>query len=129
LIWFRWLTPIVLIVLVLGGWYYWHERQQARREENARFHALITAEVWLATARYRDDPEAFKAYRDSVLGANGISLEAMNEYIDRYSRQPEKYVVYARLVNKYIDSLENVRAAADTTSAADTTAADSAAAF
>ena len=73
--------------------------------DDAERHALVTAQVWLASAEYRDDPQQFLKFRDSLLQATGLSLEKVEEYLRRYSRRPETYTPYLRLVKQYVDSL------------------------
>jgi hypothetical protein len=76
-----------------------------RQYQQTASHALLTAQVWLATAKYRQEPERFIAYRDSLLRAHSLSKERMRDYLDRYKNHPEEYDLLTRLANKYVDSL------------------------
>ena len=76
-----------------------------RFHEDAECYALVTAQIWLASAEYRDDPQQFLNFRDSLLEATGLSLEKVDEYLQRYSKRPETYTPYLRLVKQYVDSL------------------------
>lgn len=105
MIWLKRLLPLVLIV---GGWFAWSQYQEYTAERyyrDAERYALVTAQVWLASAEYRDDPHQFVIYRDSLLEAAGLSVETIDQYIKMYSSRPEAYTPYVRLVKKYIDSL------------------------
>lgn len=105
MIWLKRLLPLVLIV---GGWMAYTKYQQHTAErfhEDAERYALVTAQVWLASAEYRDEPQQFLNFRDSLLEASGLSLEKVDEYLRRYSKRPETYTPYVRLVKQYIDSL------------------------
>lgn len=73
--------------------------------DDAERYALVTAQVWLASAEYRDDPQQFLNFRDSLLEATGLSLEKVDEYLRKYSKRPETYTPYLRLVKQYVDSL------------------------
>ena len=105
MIWLKRLLPLVLIV---AGWMVYTKYQQHTAErfhEDAERYALVTAQVWLASAEYRDDPQQFLNFRDSLLEATGLSLEKVDEYLRKYSKQPETYTPYLRLVKQYVDSL------------------------
>ncbi len=105
MIWLKRLLPLVLIV---AGWMAYTKYQQHTAElfyDDAERYALVTAQVWLASAEYRDDPQQFLNFRDSLLEATGLSLEKVDEYLERYSKRPETYTPYLRLVKQYVDSL------------------------
>ncbi len=105
MIWLKRLLPLVLIV---AGWMAYTRYQQHTAErfyEDAERYALVTAQVWLASAEYRDDPQQFLIFRDSLLEAAGLSLEKVDEYLRKYSSRPETYTPYVRLVKQHVDSL------------------------
>lgn len=105
MIWLKRLLPLVLIV---AGWMAYTKYQQHTTErfyDDAERYALVTAQVWLASAEYRDDPQQFLNFRDSLLEATGLSLEKVDEYLRKYSKRPETYTPYLRLVKQYVDSL------------------------
>lgn len=83
----------------------YQEYTTKRFYDDAERYALVTAQVWLASARYRDDPEQFLNFRDSLLQATELSREKVDEYLRRYSSRPENYTPYLRLVKQYVDSL------------------------
>ena len=62
----------------------------------------------MASAQFRNKPERFIAYRDSLLKTHRVSEESVREYLDRYKNQPEKYQDFAKLVKQYVDSLSDL---------------------
>jgi hypothetical protein len=106
------------VLLVVFGYRYVDER----REQTLRRHALVTARVWVARARYRDDPEGFAAYRDSLLDANGLTSAQIRDYLARAEEQPEQSEDFVSLVSEYVDSLSSTEANPPDTAVADTAA-------
>jgi hypothetical protein len=108
LIWIKRLSPIIVIVLLWQG-YGWYNRIQTERQEQLDHkHALATAHIWLATARFRDNPEQYVVFRDSVLSASGLSTEQMFAYLERNRDHPEKYHPFSEAVKTYVDSLYQI---------------------
>ncbi|MEA3297573.1 MAG: hypothetical protein U9R56_06890 [candidate division Zixibacteria bacterium] len=107
-----WVRRIVLLIVLVGLWpaYHlydnYHSEKQAKQAEK---YALVTANVWLATAAFHDDPERFIIYRDSLLAENELSKDKMMEYLDIYEKKPERYESFVKLVSKYFDSLYNIK--------------------
>jgi hypothetical protein len=69
----------------------------------------VTARLWVAAAEYRDEPEKYLAYRDSLLTEYDLTLDQMNTFLDSYEKTPEEYRWYAKWVDSYVDSLLAVR--------------------
>ncbi|HUV30653.1 MAG TPA: hypothetical protein VMY05_06175 [Acidobacteriota bacterium] len=104
-IWLKRLLPLLLALVIWQG-YVLVTRLQTERQQNLdRQYALVTADIWIATARFRDDPQAYMAYRDSVLAANGLSAEQMFAYLERHWDRPEEYHSFVRMLNEVTDSL------------------------
>ena len=97
----------MLLVIVFG--YLLYDRISAERQrQQAVRHAQVTAQVWVATAKFRREPDRFMAYRDSLLKVHSLSKERMRDYLDRYKNHPEEYDLFTKLVNQYVDSLSAV---------------------
>jgi len=107
-LWFKRLAPLFLILALWLAYTGYQRWQIDRRRDQDREHALVTAEVWVATARFRNDPDAYLVYRDSILEANGLSTAEMFEYLRRYRKHPEQYHSFTTAVNYYVDSLYQV---------------------
>ena len=121
-IWFKRLAPFALLALLWLGYvkidHYLDERQ-AQFEDKV---ALVTAHVWLAGAKYRNEPLRFQQYRDSVLTANHLTIDELQKYASKYPNEPEKYERVASLTAQYVDSIyeieESLRQVNEDTSAA-----------
>ena len=103
-----WLKRILPLVLIGVGWHIYTtytENQIVQNEQLARQYALVTAQVWLASAEYRDDNTEFLRVRDSIFKASGFTRDDLNLYLQENKSQPEFYTPYIRLVKIYIDSL------------------------
>jgi hypothetical protein len=97
----------LLLVIVFGYLLYDRITTERQHQQTVR-HALVTAQVWVATAKFRHEQESFMAYRDSLLKAHSLSKDIMRDYLDRYKNQPEEYDLFTRLTNKYVDSLSAI---------------------
>ena len=62
-----WLKRILPLVLIGAAWHFYTtytENQIAENERLAHQYARVTAQVWLATAEYRNDNPEFVRVRD-----------------------------------------------------------------
>ena len=75
-----WIRRILPLIVFLGGWQaysLYQDLSRERRAEEDRELALVTAHVWVATAYFRDEPEKYLEYRDSILAAHDLTKEEM----------------------------------------------------
>jgi len=124
LLWVRRLILFILLLVIVLGYPIYKRTTAERQREQAAKHALATAQVWIASAKFRHDPERFTAYRDSVLEACHLSRERIQDYLSRYKNHPEEYDLFAKLVSQYLDSLSAIEVEllqVDTTAAGDST--------
>ena len=70
--------------------------------------ALATAQIWVASAKYRENPERFLEYRDSVLTACSLSVADVRAFVDQNKNEPEKFYPYSKLMKEFIDSLLDI---------------------
>jgi hypothetical protein len=105
LIWVKRLLPIILIVGVVFGYRYWDRHRTAQAEARTEHMALVTARVWVGSAEYYSEPQAFLSWRDSVLAVEGVSKEAIRRYMERYEDKPEQYLQFTKLVDYFVDSI------------------------
>ncbi len=108
MLWVKRLITFTLLVAIIFGYLLYDKISTERQHQQAVRQALVTAQVWIATAKYRLEPERFIAYRDSLLKAHSLSMEKMQGYIDWYKNRPEEYDLFTRLVNQYVDSLSAI---------------------
>ena len=105
MIWIKRLAPLVVLALGWVGWTYWHDWAAEKREREAERLALATAQVWVASARFYDDPERYQLYRDSLLAADSIEGEELLGYAERFEPRPEQLLPFATKVKQLVDSL------------------------
>jgi hypothetical protein len=127
LIWVKRLLPFVIIVVAIYvyiGYMGKKEEKQAALDDR---HALVTAQIWVASAKYRANPDAFIRVRDSLLATCSLTSDALREFVYSDTGQPEDLAPFMNLVKEYVDSLldiedsiamarkDSLRQAADTT--------------
>lgn len=103
-----WLKRILPLVLITAAWFAYTEYTEYRlvtNEKLAHEYALVTAQVWLATAVYRDDTPGFLRVRDSLFEASGLTVDELTAYLQKHKSRPEFYAPYVRLIKTYVDSL------------------------
>ena len=105
MIWFKRLLPFAAIVLIWLAYNIWDRSVTKRQKEEEDRLALVTAQVWVGTAKYRDDPERYLAYRDSLLDASGVPRERVFAFLKQREDQPEELLPFAQEVRRLVDSL------------------------
>lgn len=109
MIWIKRLLPFVLIAAGYFGYLY-YERQTANQAEVlAEKHAMPVALAWVASAKYRDEPQRYQRFRDSVLEAHGLDKQQLSDYFTLYSDRPAEYRRFAKRVTFLVDSLSRVQ--------------------
>ncbi|MGH8015428.1 MAG: hypothetical protein ACREBV_04500 [Candidatus Zixiibacteriota bacterium] len=96
------------IIIVLSGHFVWNKLSAYRQQKEANKYALITAQTWIAGAKFNVAPQKFRAFRDSLLNAKKMTKEEIDDYLSEYEKEPEKYIFFATLLNYYVDSLAAV---------------------
>lgn len=108
LFWLIRLSVPVLIAGVIFAWYSWSQNEAESLDQLTKKNALMTAKVWIASARYRSDSTAYTEYRDSLLVEEATSIDEMDQFLKMYEGEPENYLRFSSLVSKYIDSLSKI---------------------
>jgi hypothetical protein len=104
-IWLKRLAPLVIVLLIWGGYVLVSNHLKDKEYRADRETALVTAQLWIGSAKYRDDPERYLSYRDSLLISHGLSIEAVEHFTDQHTDQPEKYRQFSAMVAVLVDSL------------------------
>jgi len=104
-IWLKRLIPLLIIGGGILGYNYYDKITEEKRLLQEEQKALITAQVWVAGAVYREQPERFLAYRDSLLKTYDVSEQEMTEYLEAYGDKTERFNNFTWLVQQYVDSL------------------------
>lgn len=108
LVWFRRILPLVVIGALWFGYTAWDEYATERDSQEQDKIALVTAQVWVATARFRNEPDKYLAYRDSLLTAAGLPLDAARDFVGEQEERPEELLPFVQKVQLLVDSLAAV---------------------
>lgn len=95
----------MLLGLTWASYTYWDQYQSEQRAAEEEQLALVTAQVWVATALYRDDPEQYLSYRDSLLAASNVPCDQVFEFLQKRQSEAEDLLPFAQRVNQLVDSL------------------------
>jgi len=104
-IWIKRASPFVLIALAWFAWQLYSTEQTREFEEQQQKYALVTAQVWVASATYRNNPDSFLSYRDSLLHSNDLTTDSLDRLLDYNRSEPEMLTPFARMVKAAVDSL------------------------
>jgi len=104
----RLILPLIIVMAIIGVFLYsrWRTTQASEIRERC---AQATAHIWLATATFRDAPEQFLTFRDSVLRDHDLTVEEVQAYTSQDAAEPERYAAFVARVNDLVDSLVAVR--------------------
>ncbi|MDF1545656.1 MAG: hypothetical protein P1R58_11200 [bacterium] len=105
MIWLKRVSPFVLLAAILWG-YNWYDKTAAANElRQADQKALITAQVWIASAKHHNDPDQFITARDSILSSSGMNPDSMQAFLEVYREAEERYAYFVDRVKYHIDSM------------------------
>jgi len=107
-IWLKRLLPVIVLAAAVGVYFLWDKWSAQRQLREQDRVALVTAQAWIATAKYRNEPERFVQYRDSLLEANGVTREEVFGFLERTGDPPEELLPFARKVQWLVDSLYRI---------------------
>ncbi|MCH9023948.1 MAG: hypothetical protein IH931_01320 [candidate division Zixibacteria bacterium] len=96
---------MALILGLVSAYFIYGKYKTAKNQELSQKYALITAQSWIATAKFMDEPEKYIAFRESLLAAQNITIVEIEFFLSEYKEEAEKYVGYAGFVKFYVDSL------------------------
>lgn len=105
MVWIRRIAALLIIAGIASGWYYFTIGQEERLQKRADRYAHIVAQLWVGTAKYRQVPEQYNQFRDSLLTANDITEDEIRTFQRRYADQPEEYMYFAEKLKLVVDSL------------------------
>ena len=93
------------IIGLLSAYLIYGKYKAAKNQALSQKYALVTAQSWLATAKFKDQPEKYIAFRESLLAAQNITTVEIESFLSEYKDEAEKYIGYAGFVKFYVDSL------------------------
>lgn len=104
-IWFRRIWPLVLIGLLWYGWSYYRKHQAEQEVQRENRIALATAQLWVASALLRHQPDEYLYYRDSLLNVNRLSEREIDRFIARFREDGVDLSTFSEKVKRLVDSL------------------------
>jgi hypothetical protein len=104
-IWIKRILPLIVLVALVAGYFLYDDYRSNREARFTDRLALVSAQIWVARVQFKDRPQQYEEYRDSVLASAGLTAEEIDVFTRRWQSEPERYSTYARLVAKYVDSL------------------------
>ena len=105
MVWIRRIAALLIIAGIAYGWYYSTIGEQERLKDRADRYANIIAEIWVGSAKYRQVPQQYNAFRDSLLVAYDLTEQEIREFQRRYADHPEDYLYFAEKIKLTVDSL------------------------
>ncbi len=105
MIWIKRALPIVVLGLIWLGYNLFDTFRTQRQVAEEKQVALITAQAWIGTARFRDNPDQYLVWRDSLLQAHSITRGELNGFLTNYESEQEEFLAFANRVKGLVDSL------------------------
>lgn len=103
-----WARRILLAVLLIAAWPSWRgytDYQENKSRVVLEKTALVMAEIWVATARFRDNPDAYDSFRDSLLASRNLSRKSFESRISELQEKPDRQMAFFKRVGSLVDSL------------------------
>ncbi len=98
-----------MLVIIGLSIHLWNKRESDERARQERLYADVAAQVWVASATYRTNPERSRQFRDSLLASKGITVQQLYDFLLKHRDQPEAIDQFAYKLQTGIDSLVYVR--------------------
>lgn len=105
LIWLKRLLPLIVLAAGWFGYSSYTRYAAAARAAREDRYAQATAEIWVATVFYRNKPEQFIVFRDSLLAARGLDRSAVEKFLRTYDSAPEAMEPFVKQIKQHVDSL------------------------
>ncbi len=108
MIWLKRAVPLLALILLwfaYKGISAWIDSSQKDRDQ---LIAHVSAQVWVASTKYRTDPKRYLEYRDSVLKANDLDNAEMKKYISSIQQDADRQLQFSIFLSKGMDSLGKV---------------------
>ena len=80
----RIVLTILVITLVVAGYYYFSDYQEKRKNAEFAEFAGVVAETSIAAELYRNDSDSFLIVRDSILNKYAVSINDLLMFKKRY---------------------------------------------
>jgi hypothetical protein len=104
-IWLKRLSPLAVIFVLWFAYSSYDKYREKKFTAEADHRAQATAQIWMASARYRKDPARYQVYRDSVLRVNSLSQSEMDGYLKLLEGDVDRQEYFSGRISFYVDSL------------------------
>lgn len=109
MIWIKRILPFVIIAGLFFGYHFYNKSQLERKDKREKEYALITAQAWIATIKYREAPELYLAYRDSLLESYNLSADSLKLFVESYESNAEDLLQLSSRIKNNVDSILHVQ--------------------
>ena len=107
-VWVKRFAPIVLLAALWYGYRGWAGMNAASEEAQMQKVSLAVAQIWIGSATYRDQPEKFLVFRDSLLKADGITQNEIDAYVKNREVDPDDSYLFSQTVSRKVDSIYRI---------------------
>jgi hypothetical protein len=107
-IWIKRVSPLLAIILLWFAYSIYTQRRDDALDASDHKIARLSAQVWLASALYRENPEQYRLFRDSLLHANGLDDASMKQYVASIQHDPDRQYQFSVMLAKSVDSLVKI---------------------
>jgi hypothetical protein len=90
------------------GYRGWSGLKAVREEAQLQRISQAVAQIWIGSATYRDQPEKFVIFRDSLLKADGITQDEIDKYIKNGEADPDDSYLFSQTVSRKVDSIYRI---------------------
>ncbi|UCG62221.1 MAG: hypothetical protein JSV52_02740 [Candidatus Zixiibacteriota bacterium] len=105
MIWLKRLLPFVIIAVGIYAYLQYSQKVAEEQAERDREYALVTAQIWVASAKLRASPDKFVRARDSLLSASSLNRDSVFNFLNADSATPERFTPFMTMVQDFVDSL------------------------
>ncbi len=105
MVWIRRIAALLIIAGIAYAWYFFSIGREEQRKRQTDRYADVLAELWVGTAKYRQVPEQYNQFRDSLLRARDVTEEELRAFQRRYADRPEELLYFAEQLKLTVDSL------------------------
>lgn len=101
------------MIIVAGGIWAFRDYRATRAAEieaEDRAIAEVVSQVWLAGAEFRNNPERFLQFRDSLMESAGLTKTKLLDYVTRVD-DPGRRAEFVTVLSQAIDSLVELQLA------------------
>lgn len=101
----RIIITLVIIAVIVGGYFYIDDRLEKKRVEEYRRYAGVIAETSVAAELYRNKKDSFLVVRDSILNKYSLTQQQLLDFRDRYQGDERRWAEFWDYVVEISDSL------------------------